>query len=181
MTIQTPATNFTARFRRIKWLVAILALIGLYPVLVSFGPILEQRMFPIFEVNVLDVKDDGQRINFALTGEKVRSCYRSQYNVFWEVGGVYMPTGLANEDGSPSRLPSVPVGVRFAVGPYYVPVGASIRLGTDVNLVLSFYYDCHPLWQSEQHVIIPVKFISRTTSYQRPLRHPPPPDLRAAR
>lgn len=171
-------TRFTFRLRVIKWAMAAMALVGVWTLAVSVGPRLEQTFLPVFDARILDLHDDGVRVRFALAGEKFRSCFRSSYNVFWEVGGIYMPTGLANEDGTPARLPSVPVGVRVALGPYWVPAGSSLRLGTDVNLVLSFYYDCHPFWPVEQQISIPVKFVSRT-SYQRPLRHPLPPGVRS--
>lgn len=130
----------------------------------SEGPFIERGWWPVLSVSATDVQGvaasdvpSGTEAVFNLVGTKLRSCALDSYSVGWRFDHSIIPTILLDKNHQQLAIPKgIQAGEQFSLGPFYVPVPSIVSKAMAPRLLLTYYYNCHALYLTEQDLMIPI-------------------------
>lgn len=139
------------------------------PLIFTIGPWAETKYFPVIEQQGVDLsylppvspEYPSARLQFYLEGQKLRPCRLETSQASWWINGqggsLIVPTLIVNTEGKTfSGVLTVASGP-YRIGPYTTPIPSQVLDSAEpVELRITLYHRCHPLWLSETLVRIPV-------------------------
>lgn len=140
-------------------LVLMVAIVALYE-----APSIERAWLPILDIHSESVQivpstddPDSKEASFILAGTKLRSCELDSYSVGWRYDHSILPTVLLDDSGKTMVIPNgIQAGEQFAL-PFRVPVPSTALKAINPRILITYYYNCHGLYLTEQDLTIPVE------------------------
>ena len=123
----------------------LLLITTLAPLVVFFGPDLEERFFPMLSDQVVVVSREGNRVVFTIEVTKNRSCRLVEASYSIVRGIERTPIAVRTLTNAPTT--SYPPG-RLLLGPFEAVIPGYFSNADKIEGVL--YYDCHLGWLTRQ-------------------------------
>lgn len=96
-------------------------------------------------------------IRFTVYGHKYRGCQLDAASAGWRFDHTLEPAGLRNIQEEIVIFPAtINPDETFHIGPYVVEIPEKALSYPNTRLGMTFYYDCHILYQIEHHLTIPL-------------------------
>lgn len=140
----------SARMKLIDWTLTALSLLLVAMAVLTLGPKLETRFFPVYsQFQILKIKetdDGGTEVVFRYT--KLRNC--APAGVTWFVGdpgGAYRQIELISNRPPLARV-NRPLGENTSV-PYKVDVAPAVLINQGFA---NIYNNCHPFWVTQSNI-----------------------------
>lgn len=142
---------------------SVILTVAIVAVVLHEAPSIEREWWPVLRVKAdqIAILSDPHGIShyevgFSLVGKKLRSCELNSYSIGWRYDRSILPTVLMNQNHQTVSIPTgIQVGEVFNL-PFRVPVPTTAIKTINPRLLITYYYNCHGLYLTEQDLTIPV-------------------------